>query len=323
MSLATVAQLKKTLAGDNQFSKERVSEFLTGRYMYGYRDEPLKTSFTDKEIEDALEAALSDTLSGRYGKGARPWFMVDMTSDLDPDQSWIGIEYETGFNLSTTFRKVVQYFWDNYNNTTVDNEGCGEFQTEFTFPPINANDLASNDYWMDTFIGWMREQKIYQDRETDYDYDYDDYYGNEDGPVGIHCNFSTPSMRKLHSEGNEQVLGAVYEAVMDAFGNFSMSDNDALFNRDPYDLFYEQYGDNNYWIEGKLFDSTDDPAVWKQYKERIVRIAEMFEELYSDPEAGRIQRLNSGDIVSFIAGEKHWEDVEITYYDEEEEDEGW
>lgn len=218
---------------------------------------------------------------------------------------------------------MVQYFWDNYNNTTVDNEGCGEFQTEFTFPPINANDLASNDYWMDTFIGWMREQKIYQDRETDYDYDYDDYYGNEDGPVGIHCNFSTPSMRKLHSEGNEQVLGAVYEAVMDAFGNFSMSDNDALFNRDPYDLFYEQYGDNNYWIEGKLFDSTDDPAVWKQYKERIVRIAEMFEELYSDPEAGRIQRLNSGDIVSFIAGEKHWEDVEITYYDEEEEDEGW
>lgn len=304
MTIATVEQIKHTIKNGSSDERYYVSSFL-GRELNGV---------TNKQIQAAIDDVKAGIDNYSMWKGARPWHIVDVTASLPADQCWIGIEYETGFSTKKEYAKATQYFWDSYNNTTVDREGCGNFAAEFTFPPVAMSSFTEDSYFMDDFVGWLNKSKLYQSREED---DGDDYYDEDDVMVGIHCNISTPAMR---AAGGSYMYEAV-ELVNSALGDFNYTQYDAIFGRDPYDMFFDHSENGKVWVEGKLFDSTDDIRVWKQYKERIVRFAELFEHIFSifNDSGDTIDYLDSDALYEFLLGDGTVEKVVCFLEDDDEE----
>lgn len=217
-------------------------------------------------IDKMLEGVFDRIENNRMGKGIRPWEIVDTTAGLDPELPWIGIEFETGFDSSTDYHKVMNHLWKNHHNNAVDYEGCGEYPCEITFCPVDINAFGESSYNMDRLLTWMNAQSIEQG--------YDD--GDDDmEEVGIHVNISTAGMRT-----DEVKAGYICELLCATLEDESV-DVGRFFGRHPYGYFNVNGNSSNgqYWIEGKLFKSTHDMEQWEDYKITINNMALLVEHL--------------------------------------------
>lgn len=260
MSLATVQQIQDSIEGGNEYLKRSIAGTPGVR---PYR-------INAEAINKFLAHTLATTLDRTNYKGHRPWQIVNITEKLDPAQPWIGIEYETGFREKATLDRVIHHVWDKYNNSAMDIEGCGNYPIEITFSPVNMTDFTSKSYNMDMLIKFMNRAKIEQ------------HYSHNSAPTGIHCNISTPTFRSGPTNGLKR--GDIVTILNASLGEMSMDDRDAVFNRDPYSGFFHQSSGNDNWIEGKVFCTTDELATYREYKDRIVNLANLIETLCTFPD---------------------------------------
>ena len=277
----------------------------------------MPTKPTSSWYDNLHAATLSRCLEGRQGKGVRPWNMVDVTKGLDSDAIWMGVEFETGFATSGQYQQAVSQFWNTYEHSCIDKEGCGENPVEFTFSPVNLSDFETDEYFMDTFLTFLKENSLHQSRSYDDDGDYGYALDYDDVEVGIHCNFSSPAIRK-----NTPFYPAdlVVEIVNEALQVMDEEEQLHLFGRRPYGyLSLMNAGAGNY-IEGKLFNSTHDMATWKKYKSVMAKLAVFVDHLYNDPEIEDLVDIDSDDLYNFLSGEGDVEDVGLSYAEDYEED---
>lgn len=188
------------------------------------------------------------------GKYLRPYLYTDVNDmGLDPEQPWVGWEFETGYASPTAMRQALGYCWDNFDNVTFDSEGEGAYYSEVTFAPANLSSFVDEAAPAAQYIKYLSDN-----RELT-------YFSGE-ANVGTHVNISLPRMRK-HTPADHYVFSQVVTAMNRSLGTLSRDDNQEFFGRERLyaGFFHNSDGKDNSWFEGKVFRTTYDYEVYKKY----------------------------------------------------------
>lgn len=205
-------------------------------------------------VNRAQEQYLKNLLAHRLRKGVRPWELVDCTEGNDPNDIWIGVEWETGFKTLNEYRAVVQYMWQYHHNWAIDAEGIGVHFGEFTFPPVELAKWVAGKSMMDSVRRWMATKGIVTPRnyeEIEGRRDYQPAHGNATDGWGCHINISLPATR---TNGNAyNMMTKVVSLLNGIMENMSASQKIRLFGRHPYGYGQARSGSGQRWWEFKLF----------------------------------------------------------------------
>lgn len=236
--------------------------------MVGGRNE-LLDGIDEKRAEELLRLAFGDALIQKMPtKENRPWKLVKLTDKLDPNQAWLGFEFEMGLASETDYRRLVTYVWHEHNWVALDKEGAGSWSPEVTFPPEDASKFTDGTAGIMRLIKWMNEQGI---KLIDFD-----SIPNGRGvptPVGQHLNVSVPAMR---SKKNAVACGILVAHTMWMMSEAKHKD---LFGRVPYGLCRGRDEGAGAYCEFKLFKATDNMKTFKKYVIVSQRMADMMQVL--------------------------------------------
>lgn len=261
------------------------------------------------------------------GKGARPWELVPVTKNLDPDDVWIGVEWETGFPSLETYRQVLDYTWATYHFVTVDAEGVGPFFGEYTFAPTNGADFFGGTSPFDGVRQYMREQGIavpttFKDiqfpdldsefmrslrgtyRHSNYLVSNWDWAGGQDmrKGSGIHVNISTPTQRRSSIR-----IEKICTAMNKYLSQLSSAQARELFGREPYGFAFarsSEEGGRLTWLEFKLFQTTDDDDLITAYKKVVKRLGMLIDYIVQsyDVISDAVPSHDGTEIYHFLSG---------------------
>lgn len=223
------------------------------------------SSILNKDIPSLMATAqeryLDRLMRHVLGKGTRPWELVDCTANNDPNDIWIGMEWETGFKTHAEYQATVQYMWQTHNNWAIDAEGIGPHYGEFTFPPCDLTAWIEGKSMMDDMRRWMESKGITTPRtygeidradDDDGDYSYDEDDATEGW--GCHINISVPLTRDNRNKHYmiSQVVFQLSEIMQEGF---NWKKNQELFGRDPYGYGGHRTNPDGteHWWEWKLF----------------------------------------------------------------------
>ncbi|QHJ81608.1 MAG: hypothetical protein [Bacteriophage sp.] len=244
-----------------------------------------------KKVLDLLPQAIKKygemILAGNLSKGTRPWELVDVTSGLDPDSVWVGLEWETGFVSRQEYQGVIQYMWQTHHNWAVDDEGIGPYRGEFTFPPIELNKFTAGESMMDDMRKFMAEKNIIT--PTCYTQIVNPstkkkYTGRQDARDGwgMHVNISVPGARDNELKWNflGETVRHIFQYLLDG------EDDDILiplFGRDPYGWMYSRQSGGLNWHEFKLFRTPASDEEVDRIRMVTTRLAEMMHDIVDNP----------------------------------------
>lgn len=259
-------------------------------------------------------------------KGARPWELVPVTKKLDPNDVWIGVEWETGFPSLETYQQVLDYTWATYHFVTVDAEGVGPFYGEYTFAPINGAAFFGGTSPFDGVRQYMREQGIaipttHEDiqfpdldsefmrsmqgtyRHNNYLQDNWNWTGDLRKGWGIHINISTPIQR-----GSSMRSEKICTAMNKYLSQLSVAQARELFGREPYGFAFsrrsEEGGNRLTWLEFKLFQTTDDDEQITAYKKVVKRLCILMDYIVQSYDMGSdtVPGHDGTEIYHFLSG---------------------
>lgn len=239
----------------------------------------LDTGLTQQQAECFVELQRQIQMSSTHPKWNRPWNFVPIHSHLDPEQVWMGFEFETGFvGGEEVHLRVMDYLWNSFNHVAVDAEGIGSHPCEITMPPQNLSDYENGQGYIQRLLAWLDEQGIRQQGTSVW--------------VGTHVNISTPAVR----QAGEAVFGEALNYLNNRLDRLSHDHKCALFGRNPYGYGYYRTSGNQKWAEFKLFLSTDDREKVEGYIRVSKQLAKALDFLLEGGEASRIN-------YEFLSGE--------------------
>ena len=242
------------------------------------------------DMEKVVEVMHERIANGKFlnWKALRPWVVCDVTADLAKDEAWIGWEIETGWNSQDERYTVMNLFNQRYMHSCTDDEGYGEYQVELTFSPQTPGFYAKRDNPLHPllFVANHKERARIH---------------NAGAMVGTHVNFSTPSFREADYATMQRVEGALNNSL----GTLTYMQKEELFGRgNLYAGCFlrgnndEETGSGVMWIEGKLFNSTYEWDVAKQYILVAERLCSVMEQLAAQGTAlGIVKVVNFYDVL--------------------------
>lgn len=226
-----------------------------------------------------LEAVKGTFLRGHVGKQTRPWFVLDFPSMFPADETLIGFEIETGFLSDTARAEFMSWLWDNTDYTTVDREGCSDYPTEITFPPMPMSILTSDDSPITKMFeyneGLATAHKLQATRVSS-------TYPNGHC-VGTHTNISTARYRALSATHRSNVASF----LASFFAGLTGGQHYALLGRRPYIDGVARNrggtGDGANRIEFKMFHTTTNIEQFQNYLKVSQRLAELIDAQAATP----------------------------------------
>lgn len=295
MAFATAEDLVELRA------KDRVA------YLYSYDSQGYSMSvpYGTLDMEAArgiLAANLAATLRNSQGKYNRPWCLVDIFSKLDPNEVWIGMEMETGFNNEDHYKQLVQYIWDDLSYVAMDREGSGYYPIEVTFPPEELSKFARGEAQINKMLDFMNDKKL------------NNIVPAESHVTGTHVNISTPKFRTMADNSRRDMVA---RAMTYTLQTLNAAQRVEFFNRQPYGWCYRRNAASpsgvQEWIEMKLFFSTTDRVKFGEYMATIERISLLIDKLIDH---GSLDRIAGGycqvsNAASFLRGET--DDINTNY----------
>lgn len=208
------------------------------------------------------------TKARRQAKINRPYEIVDVTANLDPEQAWVAWEIECGWADQQNYDRVIDYIWRYHNHVTVDIEGAGRMPTEITFCPENADKMFSGKAQVHRFLNWVQSRDI---RSASW---------NESSQVGTHLNVSTPAYRSLPSN----MQGAATNVLNAILRTIDTTGCRELFGRGrPYGYAFRHLSGRRSWIELKLFNSTINPSEFAGYCKTAKNMVRLIDLICTNP----------------------------------------
>lgn len=260
-----------------------------------------------KLIDDLMPKAQAEykarLLNHSLCKGIRPWELVNCVSDNDPNEIWIGVEWETGFASRNEFKAAVQYLWTHHNNWAIDAEGIGPHYGEFTFPPVDLDKWIEGKSMMDSLRRWMASKNIVTPRIYR-EIDYKDSGHNKprnweldedatDG-WGCHVNISVPMTRT--SRSRMTMMGCVINWLNARMDDMSYIQQLRLFGRNPYGYggTRSNLDGTDWWWEWKLFRTPVTDEEMENIRAVSTKLALLLGEYTTRPEKYFYEHHNGG-----------------------------
>lgn len=223
------------------------------------------SNITFASAKTELRAMRDAVLAYGQRKSNRPWYIADISAQLDPEQTWIGVEFETGFNGISNYRRAMNYIWNHLRYVAIDREGCGEYATEITFPPQNLSKYEEGKSNIHKLYSWLGRQERNGGLAD----------MTNQTMVGTHINISTPAFRALAE--NTLTPSTICAIINRSLHSTTADERRQLFGRNPYGFGYLRSSGSDRWIEFKLFKSTASVAEFNGYIEVAKKIAEAME----------------------------------------------
>lgn len=222
-----------------------------------------------------LAAIKQNFLAGHVGKATRPWFVVNFPALHPASETLIGFEIETGFTSVNAQTGFLSWLWDNTDYTTVDREGCSNYPTEITFPPMTMETLTGPASPIHAMFAYNETLAANMRLATTKVTASQDNGGN----VGSHTNISTAAYRALDNDQRSYVV----QYLTSFFTNLNAAKRFALYGRRPYisDVARARggTGDGALRIEFKMFHTTTNVDQFNNYLKVSQRLAELIDYL--------------------------------------------
>lgn len=242
----------------------RVHEYVPDQYFGGLSPQLVYGRIDVTRASKILQSVRKATLERRQWKNNRPWELVDLTSKLNPNKVWVGIEFESGFPTRASYEAVVNHVFDNFNHTVIDREGYGTYAPEITFAPEHLDNLLDGTAKIWQLLNWMDQNKIKMSKFS------------TTAMVGTHANISTPAFRKLTEDYQQAHIVQLINRSILSMGTVGANE---CFGRRPYGLGNLMGIGVRRWIEFKLFHSTQDLEAFGKYVGVISKLAAVMEKL--------------------------------------------
>jgi hypothetical protein len=229
-------------------------------------------------------------------KWMRPWNVVPKLRNFRPAEGdyGVGVEVELGFETLEASRTVAKHV-RRWQYITLDYEG-GANPIELTFPPIPYSKLGKNSQVMRYLSYLSANRQLVRPHPVD------------GGHVGTHVNVSCGHMPLIDYGRLESVNGWLRHITGFMMNGFTAEQRAAsikYFGRKPYGLG-NMLETGRKWIEWKLFNSTIDPARFRQYADIAVSLTrlvcsneaisrEAVVQALEDGHSGRIRKLVKED----------------------------
>lgn len=193
-----------------------------------------------------------------FSKSNRPWYIIDLSTKLDPNEAWIGFEFETGFQNEAARRDVMSWVWDNTMHSCMDYEGAGNYPVEITFAPDTERAYTERTSDLHRLYAYITQRNY---ALVPYQY------------AGTHANISIPGMRKAATWKQDFVSGAINAIIQSGINR------DRAFGRNPYGWGTRMDGAGH--MEFKLFMSATNVAQFDHYVRVSIAIKNTMVELFA------------------------------------------
>lgn len=231
------------------------------RYIYDRVARQSYDSYTHPATaERAVEVVREAVTHGRFlGKSLRPWFVVPPAQRLDGDKVWVGFEFETGYRTTAQRLEAIQWFDRYINRGCFDQEGSGQAPVEFTFYPVELDEI--DDCGVLKLIKHGRSNAPASHAPSSY--------------VGTHLNISTPNTRN-----GLWINTQVFRTALTLLTN---EERMTLFGRDQlYSGVLHQHPTH---YEFKMFNTTYDEVRWAAYCVTTRKVVEIIEWMETNRDA--------------------------------------
>lgn len=218
-----------------------------------------------------IDQRLTNALNNRdFCKVDRPWKIVNLTKKLDPEQAWVGFEFETGFDKKVDHDKYINFLW-NQEYTAIDREGSGKYPVEAAFAPQNIVDVLAGKSTLQQTVEFINDAGL--DAST-----VPSTFTCRD--IGIHAGISTPKSRAGCVAAQVRTLSN----ILFDLDNAQMRE---LYGRTA--LHWGTTKDRISYVELKMFKSVTDVDKIKGYIQVVAQCATLLDFLIDNPNVKKLK----------------------------------
>lgn len=216
----------------------------------------------NKHLDEVLHQALEHQQSFKgYNK---PWAIVDFAKKLDPQQPWVGFEFETGFDSKKEYQNFINHLWAQ-DYTSIDAEGTGKYPVEVVYAPMHLADVLAGNSTLQKSVEFMRDSKLTPALNPTTATRRD---------VGIHAGISSAKQRASNGRG-------YIDSLCRILGSLNNAQMDELYGR--HVLHWGTAHDRNKYIELKMFKAIPEVDRIKTYVAVVGRIIKLMDFLIDNP----------------------------------------
>lgn len=235
------------------------------------------------DAEALLDSVLEEALENEQDcKQHRPWEIVDFTKKLDANDTWIGFEFETGFDSKKEYQTFIRWLWDQ-QYVAIDREGTGSYPVEVAFPPQTLADITKNGHLLTHCLEFINKKQLTPALNPT-------TFTCRD--VGIHAGISTAKWR---SATHDKQSSSVYKlsAIL-----YQLSDEqmDELYGR--HELHWETAHDRYTYVELKMFRAIPTLERVNGYIDVTIRCTKLLDWCLDNPTT----KLTNEQVYNYLSG---------------------
>lgn len=235
------------------------------------------------DAEALLSSVLEEALENEQDcKQHRPWEIVDFAKKLDTNDTWIGFEFETGFDSKKEYQTFIRWLWDQ-QYVAIDREGTGDYPVEVAFPPQTLTDITKNGHLLTRCLEFISKKKLTPALNPT-------TFTCRD--VGIHAGISTAKWR-----GTE--YGKQYSSARKLAGIlYQLSDEqmDELYGR--HELHWETAHKRDGYVELKMFRAIPQLERVNGYIDVTIRCTKLLDWCLDNPTT----ELTNAQVYNYLSG---------------------
>ena len=259
--------------------------FASAQEIYAVRDSVYRYR-NMRSIADAealLNSVLEDALENEQDcKEHRPWEIVDFSEKLDADDTWIGFEFETGFDSKKEYQTFIRWLWDQ-PYVAIDREGTGDYPVEVAFPPQTLADIAKNGHLLTHCLGFIHKKELTPALNPT-------TFTCRD--VGIHAGISTAKWRDADYNAQSKAV----RKLADILYQLTDKQMDELYGR--HELHWETAHNRYTYVELKMFRAIPELERVNGYIDVTIRCTKLLDWCLDNPTT----KLTNAQVYNYLSG---------------------
>lgn len=238
---------------------------------------------TIEAAQKYIDQKLASTLNNQQGcKADRPWQIVDMTKKLNANETWIGFEFETGFDSKADYQKFIHFLWG-HNYVAIDKEGTGRYPVEVAYPPQELSDVLKNGHLLQRTLDFMEKEALKPALNPT-------TFTRRD--VGIHAGIST----KKYRSADERARYSACARLATVLDSLTKNEKEELYGRSA--LHWGTAHQRNGYIEIKVFRAIPESERVRKYITTTIQMTKLLDFLIDNKGVDKIANLSK-----FLSGE--------------------